>query len=365
MKKRYALVGTGHRGAYSYALPIYQDFADVAQLVALCDKNPLRMAYVAGLVGNPETFTDFDAMLRQTKPDCVVVTTVDATHAGYVVKALRAGCDVLVEKPMCTTFEDCKAILQAERETGHRVEVVFNMRFTPLASKARELILAGAVGKPTHMHMEWFLDRSHGADYYRRWHRMVENSGSLLIHKASHHFDVCNWLLDDEPETVYCLGRRRFYGDANADLQGAMRCRDCTRDCRYRFPLLKNDMIRHLYFEAEQADGYYRDRCIFDPEINIPDTMALTVGYKGGAVLAYSLVSYSPYEGFRATVNGTAGRLEITNLSSGREAGKKQLRVYGVDGSIADYTVPDLEGEHGGSDGLLLKARIRGMEEDP
>nr|MDD6335316.1 gfo/Idh/MocA family oxidoreductase [bacterium] len=47
------------------------------------------------------------------------------------------------------------------------------------------------------------------------------------------------------------------------------------------------------------------------------------------------------------------------------EAGKKQLRVYGVDGSIADYTVPDLEGEHGGSDGLLLKARIRGMEEDP
>ena len=50
------------------------------------------------------------------------------------------------------------------------------------------------------MHFEWALDTVHGADYFRRWHREKKNSGGLLVHKSSHHFDLVNWWLGDVPD---------------------------------------------------------------------------------------------------------------------------------------------------------------------
>jgi predicted dehydrogenase len=63
------------------------------------------------------------------------------------------------------------------------------------------------------VHFEWVLDTVHGADYFRRWHREKANSGGLLVHKASHHFDLVNWWIGDVPATVYARGALRFYDD--------------------------------------------------------------------------------------------------------------------------------------------------------
>jgi predicted dehydrogenase len=63
----------------------------------------------------------------------------------------------------------------------------------PLASKVRELMMQGIVGRPLSVSFSWMLDTSHGADYFRRWHREKDKSGGLLVHKATHHFDIINW----------------------------------------------------------------------------------------------------------------------------------------------------------------------------
>jgi predicted dehydrogenase len=71
---------------------------------------------------------NFDRMIGETRPDIVMVTTVDATHARYIIRALELGCDVLSEKPLCTDEEQCQAILDAQKKSGKKVTVTFNAR---------------------------------------------------------------------------------------------------------------------------------------------------------------------------------------------------------------------------------------------
>ncbi len=108
MNKRYALVGVGSRGMSMFARPLVRDLADCADLVALCDLNPVRLANaardLAALGGSaPATYASLGEMLAEARPDALVVATIDRTHADVAAQALAAGCDVILEKPMATT----------------------------------------------------------------------------------------------------------------------------------------------------------------------------------------------------------------------------------------------------------------------
>src|SRR5436190_22610782 len=119
-KKRYAIVGTGSRsGLYIGALTT--TYKDIAELVALCDVSQTRMSWYnsqlqtqAGLPALPTyKASDFDRMIAETKPDTVIVTTIDATHHQYIARAMELGCDVITEKPMTTDAEKIRSIFDA------------------------------------------------------------------------------------------------------------------------------------------------------------------------------------------------------------------------------------------------------------
>ena len=171
------------------------------------------------------TYTDFDKMMRETKPDALIVTTVDATHNEFIVKGMEYGADIITEKPMTTDEEKCQQILDAERRTGKQVKVTFNYRYSPHRQKLYEMLRSGVIGKVEAVDFHWYLDVYHGADYFRRWHRLRQNSGSLLVHKATHHFDLLNWWLESDPEEVFAYGRLDFYGKNN-DFRHT-NCRPC------------------------------------------------------------------------------------------------------------------------------------------
>lgn len=71
--------------------------------------------------------------------------------------------------------------------------MTFNYRYAPHNTKVAEIIRSGAIGQVTSVHFEWMLNTQHGADYFRRWHRDRRNSGGLLVHKSTHHFDLVNF----------------------------------------------------------------------------------------------------------------------------------------------------------------------------
>jgi predicted dehydrogenase len=366
--RRFVLVGAGARALHQFALPLAKQYAGSAVLAGVYDLNSARAAYVGRACGSVPAFDAFDEMLRAARPDCVIVATIDRTHHEYIIRALDAGCEVISEKPLTIDAEKCRVILAAERRSGRRIAVTFNLRFVPYVTRIKELLRDGAIGRVLNADLEWYLDRRHGADYFRRWHRRKENSGGLLVHKATHHFDMINWWLDQEPERVFAFGRRHFYGPTRAER--GERCSTCAfgATCDLYVNYSTNPLLHDLYFAAEAHDGYYRDRCVFDEEIDIEDTMTVAVRYEGGAQLSYSLVAYSPYEGWRATLTGTDGRLEAEMVQSGpdAEAESDVITVYDTHGSMTRHAVSRATGEHGGADALLRDRLFSpGSQPDP
>ena len=365
--KKYAIVGTGNRGILAYAMPMAEEFADCVKMVGACDTNYKRAELVSKKTGvDVPVYTDFDKMLEEQKPDVVIVTTCDCYHAKYIVKALEFGCDVISEKPMTTTDEMCAEIIEAERRTGHKVTVTFNCRFFPFFVRIKQLLMEGLVGDVLSIHYEWMLDTDHGADYFRRWHRERKNSGSLLIHKSTHHFDLANWFLEDEPVKVNAFGTRRFYGPTRE--QRSERCLTCPyKDkCEFYFDIHSDSgAVRELYLECEDVDGYYRDKCPFSEEIDIEDSVSLNVKYSKGTVMSYSLTAHSPYECMKIVFNGKKGRLECDNAF-----GHETIKFYNRYGECVDYSRVternlDLMGNHGGADNLLRYNLFKGYDEDP
>jgi predicted dehydrogenase len=329
LPRRYALVGVGSR-ARMYIDALAGRYADEGGIVAWCDTNPTRMSYYDGVVAaagraapahySPEVF---DALLAEQQPDVVIVTSPDATHHRYVTAALAAGRDVVVEKPLTSTLEGARAIAQAAASSDGQVMVTFNYRYSPRNSKLRQLIASGAIGTVTSVHFEWVLDTVHGADYFRRWHRDKSVSGGLLVHKSSHHFDLVNWWLADVPETVFAAGALRFYGHANAAARGltprpirSTGAAGASTD-PFALDLAADDTLRELYLNAEGDDGYLRDRDVFSPGISIEDNAGVLVTYRSGAILTYALNAHSPWEGYRVSVNGTEGRIELDVVERG------------------------------------------------
>ncbi|WP_327319957.1 Gfo/Idh/MocA family protein [Streptomyces sp. NBC_01235] len=384
---RTAVVGTGHR-----AQTFTRDLAvrPGHRVVALCDPSPTRMAFhnrlLAGAGAPPATEWDpehFADLLAEEDVDQVVVTTVDAEHDRYIVPALRAGCRVVTEKPMTVDEVRCARILDTVRETGNSLTVAFNYRFNPVHERVRALLAEGAVGEILSVHFEWLLDTRHGADYFRRWHREKRYSGGLMVHKASHHFDLVNWWLADEPDEVFGYGRLAFYGPEAGARHGLRRPYDRAHgaeeaaDDPFALDLAADDTLRALYLDAEGDDGYHRDRNVFGGPVTIEDDMAVLVRYTRGATMTYHLTAYSPWEGYRVMVNGSAGRLELeveesrwqpprTRITSdsgalhgdtaAEHAGGVRLTLRPLWRPPVDIPVTTRHEAHGGGDTRMLEA---------
>jgi predicted dehydrogenase len=365
-----------------------EHFPDTTKLLAICDKNQGRVNNVLESMKNRcsnlkgYTANDFDKMLKEHKPDCVIVCTQDSFHDDYVCRSLEAGCDVVVEKPMTTDEKKCQRIVDTIKKTGKSVRVTFNYRYSPPRTQIKELLMSGIIGKVLSLDFQWMLDTNHGADYFRRWHRYKKNSGGLMVHKATHHFDLINWWLSSIPVSVFAEGDRVFYNSRQAKCHGlenhAERCRDCSLSgkCNYYLNMGSFDVMKELYSDNEKYDGYFRDKCVFGNDIDIEDTMNVVVRYKSGAILSYALNAFCPWEGYRVAFNGTKGRLEQDCHESsylngdGTVAGSFQsegssIKVFPSFKTPYEIKMYDAKGSHGGGDIVMLNDIFDTPEDDP
>ncbi len=385
-RKRYALVGTGGR-AGMFVDAITTTYKGVAELVAFCDLSQTRMNWYNGRLQNerglqpiPTYFAEqFDQMIAETNPDTVIVTTLDAAHHLYIVRAMELGCDAISEKPMTTDLPKLQAIFDAIERTGKSLRVTFNYRYAPAYTQFRQLVLDGKVGRPLSVDFSWILDTSHGADYFRRWHREKENSGGLLVHKATHHFDLVNWWIGSFPTQVFAMGGLNFYGRENANGRGEQYSYSRytgvaeAQNDPFALFLTSKSALKSLYLDAEAETGYIRDRNVFGEPITIEDTMAVTARYHNGVILSYCLVAYSPWEGLRVAITGDKGRIEmdieetVTHLLGDGTASadapsaskgpfkQARMRVFPMFGEAYELDVPIGDGGHGGADPVMLE----------
>lgn len=311
LKKRVALVGTGSRGNSLFGNFLKKEYGNLVEFVGLCDNNKGRVEYAKKMIGvDCPTFTDFDEMLRTVKIDLLMVTTVDSTHHEFIIKGLQKNMDVVTEKPMTTDEYKCQQIIDAQRNSKGKLIMAFNYRYGKLFTKLKEMIDSKEIGDLVSIDLNWYLNTFHGADYFRRWHGLREKSGTLLLHKSAHHFDLLNWFIGSDPVEVYANGALEKYGKNNA-FRGE-NCRTCehAKSCEFYWDITKNVGYMNLYVANEKYDGYLRDNCLFREEIDIFDKMSVLVKYANNVEVTYSLTTYSPFEGFRFAFNGKEGRIE-------------------------------------------------------
>lgn len=387
---RYAQVGTGGR-ARMYYEALSSTYTETSELVAFCDLSQTRMNYANRMIGEKfgkdpvptYLYTDFEKMIQNEKPDVVIVTTVDRTHDDYIVRAMELGCDVITEKPITIDERKAQRIIDAQKRTGRHIRVAFNYRYAPHHTKVRELIMNDTIGEVYSVHFEWLLNTIHGADYYRRWHRNKLNSGGLLVHKATHHFDLVNFWLGTQPQSVFAFGDLNYYGRHNAEKRGLTnfyyRCHgsEAAKGDHFAIDMEHNPVLKGLYLDAEADSGYIRDRSVFGDDISIEDTMAVLVRYKNNAMMSYSLNSYLPWEGFNVVFNGSKGRIEYHAVEKPyiNAAGDKkqegatrtyEIRVCPLFAPPYNVEIQRIEGGHGGGDPVMLDDLfLPGKNEDP
>jgi len=198
-----------------------------------------------------------------------------------------------------------------------------------------------------------------------------------MVHKSGHHFDLVNWWINSEPETVAGFGKLAFYGSEAGKNHGWARNYERARGSKdaktdpFAIHLESDETLKKLYADAEGEDGYHRDQNVFADNIGIEDDMSVLVKYKSGAVMTYHLTAYSPWEGYNVVFNGSLGRLELgvveseyrllsdaEGLTHGTQAlphsGGVKVRVQRLWQKPEDIPVVFDHAGHGGGDARML-----------
>lgn len=199
-----AIIGTGNIS--NAHIQGYLAFPDRCRIVALCDIVPekaVRMKAQYSL--DAEVYDSHEAMLASADIDLVSVCTPPFTHREIAVNALRSGRNVLVEKPMAASLEECDAILEAERESGRVLSVVAQNRFRTPVMRLKRVLDSGLAGDILHAQIDSLWWRGHC--YYDLWWRgtWAREGGGCTLNHAVHHIDMTNWLKGMPSEVIAVL----------------------------------------------------------------------------------------------------------------------------------------------------------------
>ncbi|MFD7160653.1 Gfo/Idh/MocA family protein [Kribbella sp. NPDC059898] len=370
--RRYAVCGLSARGLASFVLPILgltdrtaeggfgygadeDDLSQYAEVVAIVDTDADRVAeFNASLEAPIPYFADYDEMLKTVVPDAVIVTSPDHTHAEYILGALRQDIDVITEKPMVTTAAAAREVLEAERASGGSVQVTHNFRYAAAHREVKRLIQSGTIGRVTRVVMDYHVDLRHGASYFLRWNRRRELSGGLQVHKSSHHFDLLNWWIGEAPEEIFGYGALNYYGASSP--HRAPRAEDPYFLAQHGSGVFPDGAdVRAGLFGLHYPGQYPADRqlYIYDDEIDVEDTYSAVARYPGGAMLTYSIDFSSTWEGFRLSVAGTHGSIDLLHGRTVEGAAlpdSDRIRVAELFGPAREIEVAAEQGGHGGAD---------------
>ncbi|MEH7548540.1 MULTISPECIES: Gfo/Idh/MocA family protein [Bacillaceae] len=383
---RIVVCGLSNRALGMFIQPVLTQFSQQNEIVGLLDPDERRMEVAKesfpSLSSIPAYHPNkFQQMIKETNANTVVVTSRDDTHIDYILQGLENDLTVITEKPMVTNANDAKRVMEAEERSNGKVIVAFNYRYNPFHRKIKEMILEGKIGRVTSVDLNWYIDTYHGASYFKRWNRDRNRSGGLSIHKSTHHFDLVNWWIDQKPEQVFAYGALNYYGkdgELNPSPTDHRYCSTCQekQDCQYYMRwsnrrnnlAIKDDHIKSEGIEksAHNYTNYRPDSCIFDHEIEIEDTYAVTVKYDKGAFLSYSVNFSLPYEGYRLAINGTKGRIETTEYHEPSRIPfpfpEQTIEYYPLFGSKEIIHVLQNDGGHGGGDPLLQEDFFMGVD---
>ena len=191
---RVAIVGTG--GIANAHIQAYLQFPErchIAYLVDIVPEKARRMREKYGL--DAEVFDDHQALLPLRDIDLVDVCTPPYVHAQISINCLRSGKNVVCEKPMAASLEECDQMLRARDESGKKLSIIAQNRFRQPISNLKALLDSGLAGPVRCAQVDSFWWRGHC--YYDLWWRGTweKEGGGCTLNHAVHHIDMLLWMM--------------------------------------------------------------------------------------------------------------------------------------------------------------------------
>lgn len=362
MKKVRALVlGAGSRGnayaAYSRAHP------DELEIVAVAEPDEKRRELFAGRyqICEDHCFHSWEEALAAPRmADAVFVCTLDDAHAGPAVKALELGYDVLLEKPMSNTEEECIAIERAARESGRILTVCHVLRYTPFFRKIKELIRDGAVGRIATIDLIENVGYWHYAHSFVRgnW-RSAEETSPMILAKSCHDMDILCWLMEEHCERISSFGslmhfraENRPEGAADNCMEGCPYAEECvyyapkiylTGSKKWPVDMVTTDLTPEGIEEALRRGPY--GRCVYGCDNDVVDHQVVNLEFAGGATASFTVSGFTADFTRQMKIMGSAGQI-MADLK------RREIRLHRF--GQEEVTVPVEEAEegigHGGGD---------------
>ena len=200
---RYGVIGTGLMGLEHIR---NLELVPGAQFVAAADPNERSRGWAANAAGpDVALFEDYRTMLREAALDAVIIATPNFTHAAVFDDVLPSGVHILCEKPLCTTYDDCRRIVDSVERRDGVFWTGMEYRYSPPVTRFVREVHGGTAGA-----VRMLAIREHRFPFLRKvgdWNRFNRNTGGTLVEKSCHHFDLMRHVLSSEPERVYASGR--------------------------------------------------------------------------------------------------------------------------------------------------------------
>ena len=384
---RLALIGAGQRGADVYgAYALHQP--GEARFVAVAEPVPARRARFVEQhdIGVGAEFAAWEDLLdRPRLADAVVIATQDQNHVQPTLAALRAGYNVLLEKPMATTLADCVALVRAAEEAGHTLQICHVLRYTGFFSQVYDIVRSGRLGDVITVEHRENVAYYHMAHSYVRgnWRRADEASPMILA-KCCHDLDLLYWILGEPVTRLSSVGSLRHFRAENAPRPDVPpRCTDgCPVEagCPFSAPgiylegrpwgergpgrtwpmsvLANGDMSREALFRALQTGPY--GRCVYHCDNDVVDHQIVTMETAGGTSVALFMHGHSHEESRTMRYDGTRATLE-GRFTYGRSV--LWIHDHGT-GRTEQIDFPEVTSGHGGGDDGLMTAFIHRLRGD-
>lgn len=373
-KKKLILIGAGMRG---------KSYTDTAfkmdgrfEVVAVAEPIDDRRNYIQRKHGLPDDmcFTTWEPLMEREKfADAVIIATMDRGHFAPAMAAIDKGYEILLEKPIAPTPEECIKIAEAANRKGVNVLVCHVLRYTPFFRLLKRTIDDGVIGKIVSIQHSEHVGNLHQSHSFVRgnW-RNSEESSCMILQKSCHDLDILQWLIDKPCRRIQSFGSLTYFTAANAPSDAPERCIDgCSHadECYYNAVKIYLDDKKNGWFRttatkkvaptdadvelALRTTDY--GKCVFKCPNNVVDHQVVNMEFEDGITVSFTMEAFN--KGSRNTrIMGTKGEI-IANMSDDHitiyDFATRDYREIKISDAFADESI---NGGHGGGDPKILDA---------
>jgi len=360
-----ALIGAGGRGINTFGAFALRNPYEI-QFIAVAEPNPERRAQFARLHNIPveRQFSSWEGLLDHPKLcEALVIATMDRLHYAPTMKALDAGYDILLEKPMSNVPLECQQMAQ-KAQANHRLLMICHvLRYTPFFAAIKQILDAGLIGEIVSVQHNENVGYYHQAHSFTRgnW-RNSQLSSPMILAKCCHDMDILAWLIGKRCQKISSFGSLHLFKPENAPAGAPARCTDgcpVERLCPYSAIRIYidehtdwGDFIRPVMNPAEESkwdalrEGPY-GRCVYHCDNDVVDHQVVNMEFEGGITVAFTMCGFTADISRSLKIMGTKGELRAH-----MENNEIEVRDFVTLNRQVIHTATGF-GHGGGDDGLL------------